>query len=194
MRSEESAESRPEGCRAPRAAVKVRRGLGLLPAGPSPASTPPAPPAAARTRGWPRRAHAALRDCLVLPSIGKTRARRGLSPRPVTPPGVGVVKIKIEKLQRPHRRGDPIAIQPTHPRRALPPRLQPHDTAPARLSRPAGAGPLWPPPRLGRLGTAPRLAAYPEWGVDGAWMGRARLGSRLCSLRRQNPAGPDSSD
>lgn len=99
----------------PGAAAKVRRGLGLLPAGPSPAPAPPAPPAAARTPGWPRRGHAALGDCLVLPSVGKTRARGGLSPRPVTPPGVGVVKMKIEKLQRPHRRGDPIAIHPTHP-------------------------------------------------------------------------------
>ena len=47
------------------------------------------------------------------------------------------------------------------------PRPQPHETAPAQLPLPpAGAGPRVPAPTSGRVGTAPRVAAYPELGVD----------------------------
>lgn len=86
------------------------------------------------------------------PKYQKDRGRRGLAPKPVMPQGVGVAKMKNRETGATPSRERPHRHIPGLPRRALPPRPQPQQTAPARLSRPpAGAGPrvtyrphVWP--------------------------------------------------
>lgn len=154
----------------------MRRGLGLLPGGPSPAPTLPAPPAAARTPGWPHRAQATHGDRLVLPSIGKTRARRGLSPKLLTPQGAGVAEMKTEKVRRPHRRGDPSPYSRLTPPGLASASTTTRDYACAAVAASRGGASVTAP-TSGQAGGSPLLGCAPRVGrgQGGPGSGRASL-------------------
>lgn len=114
---------------------------------------PPRHPAGSATLTWP--------SVTAWSPQGPRNAGRGFSPKPVQATrGQGCVNEVGENEATQQRARN-------SPWQAEQPRPQPHETAPAQPPLPpAGAGPRVPAPTSGRVGTAPRVAAYPELGVD----------------------------